>query len=926
MEPAADPHPCFSGALLGREAELATLAGWWQARVRLAVVTGPGGIGKSHLASEAAARAPWPHLSVPLDAAAGTQDLVAAVAAAVRIPSDDAADDQGARLRLALGAMRKTVVILDNFEQLPREAALLVAEWATAAPQLRWLVTSRRPLGLAGERVLALRPLPSEVGAALLERQARRLGATPDADFDDDARQRARRIADAVEGLPLALELAASRLSVMGLDELERRLTRRVADLADPSSARPPRQRSLAGAFDWSWELLEPWTRAALTQATVLAGSFGSQVFEAVVTTGEARWGALDALQQLVAWGLVRRVEDAGRRFTLPRNVAEAAALRAEAAQLRAARQRHAEALVAVAERGPDALEVEDVPGLRAALDRALAGEVEVGPGAVAQLALGLEAHLSRRGRFRLAARYLDGARARAGALDVGTRVALLRAVARVRASSFRIEAALEAADEAVAVADEAGDLVALAEACFERSRVFWVDHDYGAGSALELRTLARLEDAPRQVRSHEATFRLRLGHAMTRSLLGRREESYPQIARILALTRGADDPRLVGLHEIAGVTAWQLGCPTLALRHYEDGAASAARVGDLATLAWLQVFSAALRATLGDATEALARMDEQVEKLGRHGRTWHHGHALQIDAELRLRAGDPEGALARLAVADEAATRQGLPKLRSLVSQTRAVVALSTGEGDAPSLAREAEAALGRRDDPEGRAWTRLVQAWALARADPEAAAHAAEGAKGDLEGVGESTAQRALALVEGMVRPERAQEALTGALSARSVGGGARLADVWRQGLLWMMTRSLEAGLSGPARWEAWRAALDPSGEALVVAADGTQVQPPGGALADLSHRPQVAAVLACLAREGGAGVSAILAGAWPGERMQRDAGRNRVYAALSALRKLGLDPWIGRKDGAYRLEAPRIVRVPASLSEWRRDISDP
>ncbi|NIH87042.1 BTAD domain-containing putative transcriptional regulator [Amycolatopsis granulosa] len=369
QDPALDPWPAGNlpapvGELLGREVHQAEVGDLLAAH-RLVTLTGPGGVGKTRLALAVAARAGGGAPDgVWLAELAGHQGPPATLVATVLDVRDDT------KLAEALRAKR-LLLVLDNCEHRADEVAGLVRTLLGAAPGLRILATSREPLGLAGEVLYAVPPLDPPSAAELF---AVRAGTARTADNAVAVAEICRRL----DGLPLALELAATRARALGVHELRKRLDDRFRLLAHGHRGAPARQQTLRAVIDWSWELLTDDERRALRRLAVQADSCGLHVAEAVC-------GGADVLARLVDKSLVAMIETpSGPRYRLLESVAAYGLERlAEAGEAGTERQRHLDHYLALAEeaepglRGAgqrgwlDTLDA-DAANLRAALDHAV--------------------------------------------------------------------------------------------------------------------------------------------------------------------------------------------------------------------------------------------------------------------------------------------------------------------------------------------------------------------------------------------------------------------------------------------------------------------------------------------------------------------------------------------------------------------------
>ncbi|MFH9088270.1 BTAD domain-containing putative transcriptional regulator [Streptomyces sp. NPDC017673] len=276
--PARPRLPAQLTRFVGREGELARIDRALTDS-RLVTLTGPGGVGKTRLALEAArARTGTPPPSArPADATDvclvelapltdGARIPYAVLAAlgvrdGFRSPATDALD----RLLAAL-ADREVLLVLDNCEHLVEAAARTTALLLGACPGVRVLATGRESLGITGEVLVPVPPLPEEPAVRLLLDRARAVRP----DFDGHAR--VAEICRALDGLPLAIELAAARLRTLSVDELADRLHDRFRVLARGDRAKAPRHRTLRAVVEWSWELLDSAERDLASRLTVFAG------------------------------------------------------------------------------------------------------------------------------------------------------------------------------------------------------------------------------------------------------------------------------------------------------------------------------------------------------------------------------------------------------------------------------------------------------------------------------------------------------------------------------------------------------------------------------------------------------------------------------------------------------------------------------
>ena len=304
-------------ALCGRQFELAQLSSClvdWP----LTTLLGLGGVGKTRLAVEAALAYRAQGGSAWLVGLSGATDLVTlctAVAAAMGGRVDGEAPLASAGK--AIASAGRPLVVLDHAQGVAEHLAETITSWAGAAPEARFLITTRRHLGLPGELLIELGPLTSEAAVALFEQQAQRV--KPVFTVDADNRDAVVELVARLDHLPLAIELAASRLRLLPPARLLERLGPRLGLLR--RGATPSRLDTM---LQWSWDQLPDWGRAALAACTVFRRGFTLEAADAVlgpILSGVhgAPW-PMDVIQVLVDHCLVRVSEPLSgvERFLLP--------------------------------------------------------------------------------------------------------------------------------------------------------------------------------------------------------------------------------------------------------------------------------------------------------------------------------------------------------------------------------------------------------------------------------------------------------------------------------------------------------------------------------------------------------------------------------------------------------------------------------
>ncbi|MFL1381631.1 BTAD domain-containing putative transcriptional regulator [Nocardiopsis protaetiae] len=628
-EPAGN-LPAPAADLVGRDTEVAAVRGLLE-RHRLVTVTGPGGVGKTSLAL-AAARGTAADSALPLDLAALDRDPCTALATAlgVRDGEGDLTDRTAALLR-----GRRALLVVDNCEHLVEEVAELAARLLAAVPDLRILATSQVPLAVAGEYLYPLAPLDppaDDTPAALAASPAARLflaraeaaGARPGTDPETAAAVAA--ICRRLDGIPLALELAATRLRHLRATDLAARLDDRFALLGGGRRDAPARQRTLRAAIDWSWEPLPAAERAVLSRLAVFADGCDP-------AAAEALGGTLDLVGALVDRSLVvASTRPAGTRYRLLESVAVYALEHLVPGEEDRARARHAAYFADLAEEADTRLRGPDQARALALLDRedanlraAFAFAARTGDAATAlRLALALTWYRHLRGRTARSRTDLDTALA----LPTGAAAPLAPGDAAAPAGT----AEMAGAAGAVGVADIAGSAAPTGAAVSGRVGV--------AAGVRELRARARaVRGALARPEGDGGRWHDVDGHLGEVSDPGVRA----RLAWFSAFTRqGLGDPaaaaeRAAGVHAAAEAAGdrWTaaLARVLLALAAFGRGDLAAAQAQGRAAEADLREAGdpwGLLQASdvLAQTAEALGDLDETARR---------HAEGLRIAEELRL-------------------------------------------------------------------------------------------------------------------------------------------------------------------------------------------------------------------------------------------------------------------------------------------------
>lgn len=481
--------PSFTTSFLGRTEEVHAVAHALLG-ARLVTVAGTGGVGKTRVAVAAAQRRLYAYADgvwfADLRAVESPEYLVRAVAAAVGV------HEQGHRpLReTLLDALRtrKLLLILDNCEHLRDAVAELCEAIALAAPDVVLLTTSREPLHLPFERVLALRPLDEETALALFSERAQAAGAVA---TSQEEREVLAAICARLDRLPLAIELAAPRLKAMSLERLHESLDRRFEVLG-----------SLRAVVEWSYDLLDARARRVLENASIFSAPAEPQAIRDVCADDEIEpWDLHEPLGELIEKNLVSIVgEPGGERYALLESTREFALARLQArGEEEAVARRHVRYYRALARRVQKQLLSErseqgitlalaEWDNLRAALDRALRGGLD--PRAGRQIARALCAFWTETGRLTDGTQWCELALADP-TIAPEERASVLYAGALVAHACGDFERLDQLASELVAIHERGNDQQALGQALVALGNARFKSGDAPGAEALYVRALA---------------------------------------------------------------------------------------------------------------------------------------------------------------------------------------------------------------------------------------------------------------------------------------------------------------------------------------------------------------------------------------------------------------------------------------------------
>ena len=868
-------HAEFSApgsSFVGRAALLESLHARFREGARLVTLVGPPGTGKTRLALRYVEqrRALEPNGSivvVDLSAAENENELVGAVARALGISLAGSRGPGAVATRITRALSRKpTLIVLDNFEQLTTHAPL-VAAWLSECPSVVALATSRERLRITWESSLEIPPLGMPVigapaadvlaseGVSLLA--ARAPGYTASA---GDAPHLAD-IVRALDGLPLAIELAASRLPLLGAASLAAMLAddRVSLDALGPAPREVnPRQATLRRAIAWSWTLLDDDERRALAWLSLFRGSFAIESALAVLGGGAVKGLALvEALRDksLLARGdattrarllaavrafgaekLAERSDGELARASVARHFATHAAKERRARSGRTARAAQAWLALEV-----DALEAALVAAETLELDEERARQR-------AELVLSLHDVARRVGPPGRDARALEGIDALLPFLEADLRIELLVA----RANALR----------------DQGDTVGAARGL-----------EAEAASGAASRVLSALGE--------------------TLLACGRFDAAETALANAL-VSAGGDRHLALAAHAGLGLVAHGRGALERAEKHYSEALDLAIALGEPAAVAWARRDLGNLALQRGELDRALAHYEEALAK--------RPGDDLRLEGVVRgnlgivhQERGELDLALAELRRARECLRQVGDRPFEAHLSGYLGGVLHERGQSDA---ARDAygEAIEILREVRDVRLEGVFLAARAVVLAERGLFGHADNDlalAARRLDEVGDPALTAALALHRASVE------------LAKATRGQGDLAATTARAHELITQEEHALGRSDDARFALRLLRRAMPVEALEVGPRSAWFRVPGREPVSLTSRPTLARLLDALveARLARAGKvlpwDELLAAGWPDEKVLPSAAQNRVRVALSTLRMLGLRTLLVTEGGGHRLD---------------------
>jgi len=845
-------HPMVLSPFCGRPRELAHLGERLRAGARLITVVGAGGSGKTRLARQWQVGAEMRSWFVDLTDAADESAVLNRIGEALNLPFAAGTLGELGEALVTCGAM---VLVLDNCEQIVELVASLVGALLEAAPEMQILATSRERLRRSDEEAFELGPLDDDAAVALFAQGTQQL------QHDFDAQANLAKVIEVVrvlDGLPLAIELAAARMGLMSLGALHDRLQSSLDALGAGPRNVHARQRTMRATIEWSWGLLSPEERTTLRRLSVFRGGFDAAAAEAVCDAGST----LEHLAALRDKSLIRVLDvfDTSPRLGLYVSIHQFAEeqLLLDAVEASAVRQRHADHFAARARRLLDA-EVGAIAGdaenFREVLARASSSDDKALWNAAAEIVPTLEALVLSRESVARWQRRLEALIAQPASADSPHRARVLLARARARRlAGANVAAARRDVEEALRLGEAMANVSIIARACREIAKLA---HENTGDLETGRRDLERaLTILPRgSVETAELETQILGTLANGLRDLGLLEEARARYEEALLTARSAGLGSLEGKYlSQLGVLLLQLGDHVAATRVFDQALTILEELDDRRAVSLLIAYKTMLLVDSGDLDGASTMVETSLALAETVGERRLRGFSLCLSGRIHLEAGRLDEA--------ERAYREGLIVFRGSSAIEHGLQLLG------------------------------LASVLAVGNRHTEAEALFVD-AEQILERIGAERDRIVARTLRGLLRSETAP-----ALVANALPYAARSKDV-RHAL-----RLLDKTWNHASILEVDREAM-----AFRVA---------GGILVDLSRRAAPRRILAGLthARMATPGralpTHELFELGWPGEKPSVMAAQNRVWVAVASLRSLGLRTLLRSSGDGYFLDEATPITV--------------
>jgi predicted ATPase/class 3 adenylate cyclase len=671
--------PAPTSAFVGRDDERDGLHNAIDSN-RLVTLTGAGGAGKTRLATETALDRLDRHADgvwlVELDGVFSNEDaVITAVADVFRLH-----EEAGVVLRDAVVAHlreRDLLLIVDNCEHVIDPVSRVVEIVLQSCEHVRVLATSREPLGLPGELSWPVEPLLTDTaqsdGVRLFLDRVRLI--RPDAVERPEAVDAAVMLCRQLDGLPLAIELAAARARALTIEQIAARIDDRFRLLTTGSRTATPRQQTLRGAVDWSYELLDSDERTVFHRLSVFAGEFDVEAAELVASNDAVKsMDVLDHLASLVEKSLVV-VSSAGRYRMLRTIRAYAAERLAASGETGSVARAHA---AWIAHRLRDdaydsgfnvvAANNDDVA---AAIDWALTQESTLG----CEMVKNACGFWMRQVRWSDVCRYVDQA-ITSGGTDVTMRSDLLNRGIEASLSLGRLDEARRYADDALRVAREAGDPKLESSVLSNLGVIAYQQGDYVTAEAILQQALAAQPEQDAKALSHLALVAHNRGDS---DLAEERSRA------ALANARATGDTECITVNlNLLGVLASNRGDMRAARQYYDEALALAREHGDRRATIYLLYCLGSLAVDTGDTANATAFLAEGIDVALAFASRLDLAELLEATARFAVMTGATSDAAHLIGHVDAVRDELAFPRSAAeLPSHQRLVDAARAGLGD---------------------------------------------------------------------------------------------------------------------------------------------------------------------------------------------------------------------------------------------------
>ena len=635
--------PAPATPLIGREVEVATIGQFLDdPACRLLTLTGPGGIGKTRLALEAACFT-WDRFAdgvffAPLEATSSEEFMATAIAHALGLNFGGTGDPVQQLVNFL--THKQVLLLLDNLEHLLEGAGLLV-EIMASAPQVKLLVTSRERLNLRGEWVFEVQGLPVQdeghahdvqtSSAVQLFLQRARQGQAGFEPTDEEMRQVVR-ICRLVEGMPLAIELAATWVVVLSCQEILHELERGLEILSTLARDVPERQRSMRAVFDYSWRMLADEERLVLRRLSVFRGGFQREAAQTVAGAD------LTLLSSLQAQSFIRRTSSG--RLTMHELIRQylAGHLQSDPEEETAALDRHSayyvEFVARLEEKLKGAQQLEALADIDGEIDNVrlawLRAVQQINLTAVKRPIRALWYSYDIRGRFREAEAGLGILAETLEALPIDHEksepaVDFLAAYARALQGWFclrlgKLDESQRLLKPSLAFLRHSGISVELGDVLYYAGTVAWMTGDYQEARACYLQELLVAEQV-----GDEWDIGLANGNlGLLAQIIGEYEEAQQRWQTAVAIMRRLGDVRTLaaGLH-FSGILKRIVGAKFEAQANFKESLALSTAAGDRWIYGMALSQLGEVTRELGNNAEAVRLLDEGVALLQELGEHW---------------------------------------------------------------------------------------------------------------------------------------------------------------------------------------------------------------------------------------------------------------------------------------------------------------